>query len=61
MKNTFNTNKDKVKKVETKNHFKINHNVYTYIKVINQRNKSKNGLKTLALIHKFHIRVTLIY
>jgi hypothetical protein len=35
MKNTFNANKNKVKKVEIKNHFKINHNVYTYTKVIN--------------------------
>jgi hypothetical protein len=42
MKNTFNTNKDKVMKIELKHHFKINHNVYTYTKVINQMNKSKH-------------------
>ncbi len=41
-KNTFNAYKDKIKKAKIKHHLKINHNVYTYTKVKNQKNKSKN-------------------
>jgi len=52
---------DKFMKIELKHHFKINHNVYTYTKVINQMNKSKHWLRTLALIHNFYITITLIY
>jgi hypothetical protein len=60
-KKTFNTYKNKIKKIEIKNHFKINHNIYTYPKVINQNNKSKIWLRTLTLKHNFYIQVTLIY
>jgi hypothetical protein len=40
-KKEFNTYKDKDKKAKIKNHFKINHNVHTYTKIMNQKKKNQ--------------------